>query len=269
MRFVHVMIWKREDGSPIPETAAGLEEHKALVVKYEEENGPIKPDIRAVIERKYARVEKKIAKGEVLRGKSKGRADTEKRRARFARAIHKWRAYDGSKIPSTLVGIEQHKALVSSYEKLFGPSSDTDRKARARMYKAILDSIEREKTRRVQQASRSKVVAAEKKKADAKRLAKNRAAKEKRDAARAQAEEVRERRNRQGRARYYRYRIKLSKERIANGKKNVISVRSLDAYRGTIDYEGVLKARNRAKALLAIFRKNLAAYETKLAALQL
>ena len=71
------------------------------------------------------------------------------------------------------------------YEKTFGASSVLDRKARARMYKAILDSIEREKVRREGQASRSKVVAAEKKKADAKLRAKNRTAKEKRDDERA------------------------------------------------------------------------------------
>ena len=144
-----------------------------------------------------------------------------------------------------------------------------DRKARARMYKAILDSIEREKTRRTGQASRSKVVAAEQKKADAALRAKNRAAKKKRDATRAAVEDARERRNRQRRASYYRYRIRLSERRVAQGKKNVVSDESLKAYRGTSEYEGILKARTRAKQLLAKFRKNLAVYKTKLADLQL
>ena len=126
----------------------------------------------------------------------------------------------------------------------------------------------REKVRRKGQASRSKVVAAEKKKADAKLRAKNRAAKEKRDAARAQVEAVRERRNRQGRARYYRYRIRLSQQRIATSKKDVMSAKVLESYRDHFAYGSMVKARDRAKELLVTFRKNLAVYEAKLAALQ-
>ena len=204
MRFANVLGWKRANGTKIPETAKGFEEHKALVAKYEKENGPLRSAYRAVIDRKYARVSKKLAEREVGRGKSKARADTEKRRALLAKRLHKWLNANGSKIPSTAAGIERHKALVAEYEQEFGPSSVIDGKARARMYKAILVSIQREYVRRKDQASRSQVVAAEKKKADAELRAKNRTAKEKRDAARAQAEAVRERRNRQGRARYYR-----------------------------------------------------------------
>ena len=71
------------------------------------------------------------------RGKSKARAGVEKGRAAFAKSIHKWIDTGGSKIPSTPEGIEQHKALVARYERAYGASSATDRKARARMYKAI------------------------------------------------------------------------------------------------------------------------------------
>ena len=270
MRFAYVLAWKREDGKKIPETAAGLKEHKALVAKYaQERGGSIHPAYRAIIDRKYASVAKKLAAGEVARGKSKARADIEKRRAKLAKRLHKWIDHYGAKIPSTPAGIKKHKAMVASYEQDFGPSSVIDRKARARMYKAIIDSIEAEKVRRKGQASRSKVVAAEKKTADAKLRAKNRTAKEKRDAARAQAEAVRERRNRQGRARYYRHRIQLSVRRIANSEQDVHSDEWLELYRGTSSYESIVKANDRAKQLLKIFRKNLAVYETKLAALQL
>ena len=269
MRFANVLAWKREDGSRIPVTAAGLQEHKDLVAAYELGTGsPIRPAYRGIIDRKYAKVAKKLAEREVGRAKSKGRADTEKRRAKLAKRLHKWLNVNGSKIPSTAAGIERHKALVVAYEEEFGASSVLDRKARARMYDAIVASIEAEKVRRKGQAQRSKVVASEKKKADAKLRAKNRTAKQKRDAARAQAEAVRERRNRQGRARYYRYRIRLSERRISRSEKDVMSDKALESYRGNRGYHSVLKANDRAKELVAKFRKNLAVYKTKLAALQ-
>ena len=272
MRFANILGWKREDGTKIPETAAGLKEHKALLAKYMGGRGrPLKPAFLAVIKRKYASVEKKCTEREVGRGKSKARADTEKRRAMLAKRIHKWLDTNGSKIPSTFAGIARHMALVAAYEQEFGPSSALDSEARARTYKAIIDGIDREKTRRVQQASRSKVVAAEKKKADAKLRAKNRAAKEKRDTGRASVQEARDRRNRQRRASYYRYRIRLSERRVAKGKKNLDAAnRALMKSSGLHSNLGSsLKARARAKELLAKFQKNLAVYETKLAALQL
>ena len=268
MRFANVLGWKREDGSRIPETAAGLEEHKALVTKYELENGSLKPAIQVMIARKHARVAKKLAEREVGRAKSKVRSDIEKSRAAYAKRLHKWIDGDGRKIPSTPAGIKRHKAMVAAYEKTFGASSVLDRKARARMYKAILDSIDAEKVRREGQAKRSLVVAAEQKKADAKLRAKNRTAKEKRDDERARVQEVRDRRNRQGRARYYRYRIKLSNQRIATSEKDAMSDEVLASYRGNPAYRSIAKASDRAKELLVIFRKNLAVYESKLAALQ-
>ena len=69
MRFAYVLAWKREDGTRIPETQAGLEEHKALVAKYEEETGPLKPAYRGIIDRKYAKVAKKLAEREVGRAR--------------------------------------------------------------------------------------------------------------------------------------------------------------------------------------------------------
>ena len=275
MRLAYVLGWKREDGTKIPETAAGLKEHKALVAKYQQETdragGVVRPAYLAVIARKHAKVATKLAEREVGRKKSKARAGVEKGRAAFAKRIHKWIDTGGSKIPSTPEGIEQHKALVARYERAYGASSATDRKARARMYKAITDSIEREKTRRVQQAQRSKVVAAAKKKADAALRAKNRAAKKKRDAKRAKAGEAQDRRRRQKMASYYRARIRLSERRIAQGKKNLDAANSalLRLNLGHPAWSISLKAYDRAKELLAKFKTNLAAYETKLAALQL
>ena len=203
------------------------------------------------------------------RGKSKARADTEKRRALLAKRLHKWLNANGSKIPSTAAGIERHKALVAEYEQMFGPSSVGDRKARARMYKAILDSIER-KAPPGATGQRSKVVAAEKKKADAKLRAKNRAAKEKRDAARAQAEAVRDRRNPAGKGKV----TTATGFDWRNGgspasEKDVMSDEVAGILSGDPSYRSVVKANDRAKELLAIFRKNLAVYEAKLAALQL
>ena len=268
MRLAQVLAWKREDGANIPETADGLEEHKALVVKYEEENGPLKPAFLALIERKYASVEEKIAEGDVARGQSKDRADHEKSRAAFARRIHKWIDFNGSKIPSTAAGIERHKALVIEYEKTFGPSSVLDREARARTYTAILDSIEHEDRRREWQAARSRTVAKQKKQAEAEQRAKARKEKERRRAERSKVMAAYYQRRNQARAKYYRYRIRLAEQRIATSEKDVMSDESLEAYRATSAYEDILKARERAKELLAVFNKNLATYEAKLAALQ-
>ena len=270
MRFANVLGWKREDGSRIPVTAAGLEEHKALVAKYELETGsPIRSAYRGIIDRKYARVEKKLAEGEVARGKSEVRANTEKRRAILAKRLHKWLDRDGSKLPSTPAGIKRHKALVSSYEEMFGPSSDLDREARARTYQAILDGIEREKVRRKGQAQRSKEIVAQQKRADAERRAMQRAERKRRNAERAKSDAASDRRSRQRKARYCRYRIELAKRRVDQGERNVVSDESLESYWGTSEYEGILKARERAKELLVIFRGNLADYKARLAALQL
>ena len=140
------------------------------------------------------------------------------------------------------------------------------------MYKAILDSLETEKVRREGQAQRSKVVAGEQTRADAKRRAKNRAAKKKRDAYRARVQEDRDRRNRQGRASYYRSRIRLSERRIATGKKNVDAAENAVGKSSDLDHHiwvSSVKARERAKQLLALFQKNLAVYKAKLTALQL
>ena len=41
MRFAYVLGWKREDGSRIPQTLAGIKEHKALVATYEQQTGPL------------------------------------------------------------------------------------------------------------------------------------------------------------------------------------------------------------------------------------
>ena len=269
MRLAYVLGWKRENGTKIHETAEGLERHKAMVLRYEQETGPLKPAYRGIIDRKYAKVAKKLAEREVGRAKSKGRADTEKRRAVYAKRLHKWIDGDGSKLPSTPAGIKRHKVLVAWYEKIYGPSSDLDREARARTYQAILASIEREKTRREWQAQRSKEIDAEKKRGDAKQRAKNRAAKKKRDAARAKAGEAQDRRRRQWRASYYRSRIRLAKQRIATSEKDVMSPAELHSFRESSAYFGLVKARDRAKQLLVIFRKNLAVYKTKLADLQL
>ena len=270
MRFAYVLGWKREDGSRIPETAAGLEETQGA--------GGASTSRRT--DRSGQLTGLSLTGNTLGSPRSSASGKWAARRARHGPASRRAAqrspsVFTSGSIPAALRshprpdGIEQHKALVARYERAYGASSVLDRKARARTYKAILDSIEREKTRRVQQAQRSKVVAAEKKKADTKLRAKNRTAKEKRDAARAQAEEVRERRNRQGRARYYRYRIRLSKQRIATSQKDVMSAEVLESYRGTSAYESVVKASDRAKQLLAIFRRNLASYKARLAALQL
>ena len=144
-------------------------------------------------------------------------------------------------------------------------------KARAQMYQGHPRQHRVRKDPPVSgQASRSKVVASEKKKADAKLRAKNRAAKVKRDATRAAVEDARERRNRQRRASYYRYRIRLSERRVAQGKKNVDAANNavLKSDRNHSAWRSFLKARERTKELLAGFKKNLAVYKTKLAALQ-
>ena len=195
-------------------------------------------------------------------------AEREEARARQAKRIHKWLDGGGWKIPATPAGIKQHKALVAKYEKEFGPSSDTDRKARERTYKAILDGLEREKTRRVQQAQRSKVVASEQKVSDAERRARQRAARKRRNAKRASGDAASDRRSRQRKVRYCRSRIRLSVRRIANSEQDVHSDEWLELYRGTSSYESVVKANDRAKELLAIFRGNLADYKARLAALQ-
>ena len=122
MRFAYVLGWKREDGSRIPVTAAGLEEHKALVAKYEKENGSLRPAFQVHIARKHARVAKKLAEREVGRAKSKGRADNEKRRATVCQALSTSGApTNGSKIPATPAGIKQHKALVFSIREVVWP----------------------------------------------------------------------------------------------------------------------------------------------------
>ena len=269
MRLANVLGWKREDGSKIPETAKGLAEHKALVVKYElETGGPIRRSYWTVINRKYVSVAKKIAEGEVARQQSKARADIEKGRAAYAKRLHKWLDTNGSKISSTPGGIRRHKELGSRYEELYGPSSVLDREARARMYKAILDGIEAEKVRRKDQAKRSKVVAAEQAEADAKRDARNRAARNRKRDEREKDREDEDLKIRQRTVRRYQSRIRLAKRRIAASEKDVMGAEELESYRESSAYRYVVKANERAKQLLVIFRKTLAVYESKLAALQ-
>ena len=48
-----------------------------------------------------------------------------------------------------------------------------------------------------------------------------------------------------------------------------MSAEVVESYRGSSSYRHVVNANDRAKQLLKIFRKNLAVYEAKLAALQL
>ena len=269
MRFANVLGWKREDGSRIPVTAAGLQEHKDLVATYELEAGsPIRLAYRAVIDRKYARVEKKLAEGEVARGKSKARADVEKGRAAYAKRLHKWIDGDGRKIPSTPAGIKHHKGMVAAYENIFGPTSVLDRQARERTYKAILDGIAREERRQEWQANRSKEIAAEQKRVDAGKRAMQREARKRRNAERAKSDAASDRRSRQRKARYCRYRIRLAEQRIATSARTVMSDERLESFRGSSSYESVVKANDRAKELLKIFRGNLADYKTRLAALQ-
>ena len=117
MRFAYVLGWKREDGDRIPETVLGLKEHKALVTKYEKENGSLRPAYQVMIARKHARVAKKLAEREVGRSQSKARADVEKRRAMLAKRLHKWLDDGGSKLPSTPWGIKRHKFYVARYEE--------------------------------------------------------------------------------------------------------------------------------------------------------
>ena len=169
MRFANVLGWKREDGSRIPVTAAGLKEHKALVAKYEKENGPLRSAYRAVIDRKYARVKKKLAEREVGRAKSKGRADTEKRRAMRSPS-----AFTSGSMPTARKShprqpvSKRHKALCRSC------STRTDVRCCRLPYsimKARAADVQvhprqhrvRKSVRRVQQAKRSKVVASEQK----------------------------------------------------------------------------------------------------------
>ena len=163
-------------------------------------------------------------------------------------------------------------ALVAAYEKLFGPSPILDQVARARMYQNIIDGIEREKARREVQAQRSKVVAAEKKKADAKLRAKNRAAKKKRDATRAKAEDS------SGPAPQSTWKGELLplRIRLSNGgspagqEERSECPEILESYRGTSVLRWCIRQGTRLgpKQLLAKFKKNLAVYKAKLADLQ-
>ena len=97
------------------------------MAKYEKESGrtqacQFRPAYRGIIDRKYARVAKKLAEREVGRAKSKGRADTEKRRATVRQAPSQVaRFYDGSKIPSTPAGIKAPQGAWLPYEQEFGP----------------------------------------------------------------------------------------------------------------------------------------------------
>ena len=125
MRLAWVLSWKREDGTPIAETSDGLEEHKALVAKYEEETGsPIRPAYRGVIDRKYAKVAKKLAAREVGRAKSKGRADIREAPREATPSV--------STSGSTTTARKSHRLLWASsgtrplslaYEQEFGGSS--------------------------------------------------------------------------------------------------------------------------------------------------
>ena len=126
MRLAWVLSWKREDGTPIAETSDGLEEHKALVTKYEEETGsPMRPAYRGVIDRKYAKVAKKLAAREVGRAKSKGRADTEKRRAKLTpSAFTSGLISTAQKSHPRPLESKRHKALGRlSTRQMYGPSS--------------------------------------------------------------------------------------------------------------------------------------------------